>query len=91
MSRKDRKITQFDAVANDINSNNDSHNDSNSNINNILDKHREKRETHIFRGYYLEREVANAIDSIAAGKPKGVKSELVNEIIKKYLKEEGYM
>lgn len=89
MARK-RKISSFDDVAsnNDINSNDNNKNDV---INDILEGKKTKDQTHIFKGYYLEREVANAIDRITEGRPKGTKSDLVNHIIKNYLTDEGIL
>lgn len=89
---KRRKISSFNEVASnsDINSN-DKNNDDNNVLDNILKEKKSKEQTHIFKGYYLEREVANAIDRITEGKPKGTKSDFVNAVIKNYLISEGYL
>ncbi|MYL22040.1 hypothetical protein GLW04_19380 [Halobacillus litoralis] len=78
------------------NSVNEDANKEDSNINNdfldnIVGKKTTKEKTHVFKGFYLEREVANVIDENAAGKPKGVKSEIVNESLKRVFKEMGWM
>lgn len=86
MSRK-RKISSFNEVA----SNSDIKNNNNDILDNIINKRKPKEKTHVFKGYYLERDVANTIDRITEGKPKGAKSDFVNEVIKKYLTSEGYM
>ena len=86
MSRK-RKISSFNEVA----SNSDIKNNNNDILDNIINNRKPKEKTHVFKGYYLERDVANTIDRITEGKPKGAKSDFVNEVIKKYLTSEGYM
>jgi hypothetical protein len=93
MARKGKSLADFGAIASDTNINISNDNNSNDKdvIGNILSGKKSKKDTHTFKGYWLENEVANTIDRITEGKPKGVKSELVNEIIKKYLKSEGLM
>jgi hypothetical protein len=88
---KNRTISGFDKVADNSNSNNDTNTNNDSILNDVLGDQKTKDQTHIFKGFYLEREVAAAIDRITAGKKKGVKSDLVNRILKNYLKEEGVM
>lgn len=89
MSRK-RKISSFNEVASnsDIKNNNNNNNDI---LDNIINNRKPKEKTHVFKGYYLERDVANTIDRITEGKPKGAKSDFVNEVLKNYLRSEGYM
>ncbi len=55
--------------------------------------HDSKGTDKIFRGVYFDREVANAIDRIArkAGGKKGIKSQIVNEAVKKVFKEKGWL
>lgn len=92
MSRKKRTISGFNEVANNSNIKNDSDDNTNNTVlDNIINDRKPKEKTHIFKGYYLEREVANAIDRITEGKPKGTKSDFVNEVIKNYLISEGLM
>ena len=94
MSRKKRSISSFNEVASNNNIESDNKNDVNTNdnvIDDIIQGRKSKEQTHIFKGYYLERDVANTIDRITEGKPKGTKSDFVNEVIKRYLKSEGYM
>lgn len=85
-----RKLSSFDKVASNIDINNKD-NDTNKSNNDLVDRVRSKtkKETHTFKGYYLENEVANQIDVLTDGQPRGTKSEFVNEIIKKYLQGEG--
>lgn len=94
------------ANINNIDNKKDSINDNNSIIDNkndnendndidIFDQiiHNNKTDK-VFRGIYFEREVANAIDRIArnAGKgKKGIKSQIVNEAVKKVFKEKGWL
>lgn len=90
MTKKKRTISSFIDVASNSNIENDS-NIKDDSISDILEGKKTKEQTHIFKGYYLEREVANTIDRITEGKPKGVKSEFVNQVLKNYLISEGYM
>lgn len=86
---KKRTLSGFGNVAKDnIDIDSDKDNDV---LDDIIQERKPKEKTHIFKGYYLEREVANTIDRITEGKPKGTKSDFVNEVIKKYLTSEGYM
>lgn len=89
-----RRLTKFDEVANGNkdNINNDIKKKNNVDlVSDIIQGKRNKDETHVFKGYYLENDVANTIDRITDNKPRGTKSELVNEILKKYFKKEGIM
>lgn len=91
MSKK-RTISSFDEVASNSNIKNESNtNDNNDVLDSIINERKPKEKTHVFKGYYLEREVANTIDRITDGKPKGTKSDFINEVIKKYLISEGFM
>lgn len=96
--RKKRTLSSFEDVADNINI------DSERNINKDDDEKNDvdlvesiikgkalKEDTHIFKGYYLENDVANAIDRITDGKPRGTKSELVNQILKNYFMDTGIM
>jgi len=88
--KKERTIAGFSSVAGDNvkakNSNSD-----NDLINDILETNKPKEKTHVFKGYYLENEVARVIDTLTDGKPKGTKSEFINGILKKYFKENDLM
>ena len=90
MSRKKRSISGFDKVAseNDIDINNKDKNDL---LHDIIEKKKTKDQTHIFKGFYLEKAIADVIDRLSAGKTKGIKSEIVNEILKKYFRENGLL
>ena len=90
MARKNKNLTTFDDVANNNNINNNNNSDNNI-LTDVLKSKKTKDQTHVFKGFYLEHEVAHAIDRITEGKQKGVKSELVNEILKKYFREEGIL
>lgn len=92
MSRKGRTLSGFGEVADNINidSKKDSKNDIDL-VSEILKGQKPKEETHIFKGFYLENEIADVIDDLAEGKPRGIKSELVNTILKNYFKSEGIL
>lgn len=57
----------------------------------VIDKNKKKEDTHVLKGIYFEKEVADAIDRIAEGGGKGIKSQLVNEAVKKVFKEKGWI
>lgn len=96
MSKK-RTLSSFGDVSDhkniNINSENETDNktENDSTIKQILEGQKSKEETHVFKGFYLENEVADAIDRITRRSPKGAKSKLVNAILKKHLKDEGYL
>lgn len=51
-----------------------------------------KKEPKILKGFYLEQEVAKAIEKIAKKKgTRGANSEFVNQILKEVLKANGYL
>jgi hypothetical protein len=83
-----------------INNNDNTINNQNDNeINNenidvldqIINNNKKKEKTHVLKGIYFEREVAAAIDRIARGGGKGIKSQIVNEAVKKVFKEKGWL
>jgi 16S rRNA U516 pseudouridylate synthase RsuA-like enzyme len=91
MSKK-RTISSFNEVANDsdINKNINSNSDNKDDILKSVTKDKKpKDQTHTFKGYWLENKVANEIDRMTDGHPKGTKSEFINQIIKNYLISEG--
>lgn len=57
----------------------------------VLMENKKKDKTHILKGIYFEREVAAAIDRIGKNGGKGIKSQIVNEAVKKVFKEKGWM
>lgn len=87
---KERTLSGFGDVADNINIDSNSKSDTDI-LGDIMKGKKTKDETHVFRGYYLENEIANTIDRITASKPRGTKSEIVNEVLKKYFKQEGIM
>lgn len=103
MSKQKRSIASFGDVA-EINNKKDKNNNQNININvneknddkmdpldKVIAKNKKKEDTHILKGIYFEKEIANAIDRIAEGGGKGIKSQLVNEAVKKVFKEKGWI
>lgn len=98
--KRDISRIDFSKVADDsninINTENNKENDNEINWQETLDdilKPRESMdETHKFRGYYLENKVADTIDRITGSNPKkGMKSDLINHILKQYFKDKGWM
>lgn len=93
--KKERTIAGFGSVADSNlkgNSNIDSDKDTNNDfLKEIVESNKPKEKTHIFKGYYLEIEIANKIDEMAEGKPKGTKSDIVNESLKKVFKDMGWL
>lgn len=100
-NRQKRTLAGFDEVAfkninNNINdnANNDVKENENENedpMDRILSANKKKDETHVLKGIYFEKEVAQAIDRIARNGGKGIKSQLVNEAVKKVFKEKGWL
>lgn len=95
MSRR-RKIADisFDGVASntDINNNNNNDNDNTKETSILDDLGREpKDKTHVFKGFYIENELAVLIDRITANKGKGAKSDLINRILRNAFKQEGLL
>lgn len=75
-----------------ININVNEKNDDNMDpLDKVIAKNKKKEDTHILKGIYFEKEVAAAIDRIAKGGGKGIKSQLVNEAVKKVFKEKGWI
>lgn len=96
MSRKkERTLAGFNSVAGenfteekkDINSNND--NDNNS-LNDIVENRVTKDKTHVFRGFYLEKDLVKVLDKYTKNK-KGLKSEVVNNALRNAFKDAGWM
>lgn len=92
MSKKNkgRTIAGFDSVAGDDDNNIKINRDSdidNDLISNVMKSNKPKTKTHEFKGYYFEKEIVNVINKLTEGKPKGTKSDLVNDIVKKYFKD----
>lgn len=92
MKRKNRSLASFDSVA-DINTNENNNDNVNVNINdnkkvNIEDilETAPKKE---LVGIYFDADIARELDNLSKGKPRGTKSKLVNEAMRKLLKELG--
>lgn len=92
MSRKRRSVSDFGKVASDSTISNDTRpKNKNSIIEDVLKSSKTKEQTHTYKGFYLENEVADTIDRITEGKGRGMKSEIVNRILKNHFKEEGIL
>ena len=103
MSRKNKNLAGFDDVASEdstqpninVNDNDnikgENHDNKHDVMEQVLIEKKSKVKTHVLKGIYFEIEVANTIDRMARGKGKGIKSELVNEAVKKVFKEKGWM
>ncbi|MGG3737234.1 hypothetical protein [Aeribacillus pallidus] len=105
MARKNRHIAGFNDVANrnnkdndnqkiNINVNNDNNVKENENLDEldkIIENNKKKDKTHVLKGIYFEREVAAAIDRVGRNGGKGIKSQIVNEAVKKVFKEKGWL
>lgn len=94
MTKKRRTLSGFDQVASDIDNNNAIDNEKkvkNDAIKSIMKNIKTKDQTHTYKGFYLENKVADKIDEVTEGKPRGAMSELVNSIIKKYFQDAGLM
>lgn len=93
MSKKrDIANLSFDSVASDINNDNDKNNEKESGLLEGIGRV-PKDKTHVFKGFYLEIELANIIDRIADPKVagKGAKSDLVNKILREAFSREGLL
>lgn len=90
---KKRSIAGFDEVAeeqninsnNDIDNNNDIKEDS---IKNLLNLDKKKK---VFVGIYFDPEIADWLDKLHSQEGKGAKSKIVNEAVKRLLKQEGIL
>lgn len=75
------------------NSNNNSDNNSNKpkkqDPEEVINSKKTKDQTHIFKGYYLERKVANRVDKNSSRGIRGSKSDYVNTILKNHFIEIG--
>src|SRR5690625_2430282 len=98
MSKKNRNLAQYfgnDNNKKELNIDNPIENNSDI-LSDIASGKGSREDTRKFKGYYLEHEVANAIDRDINARfgnkiPKGAKSDYVNELIKRGLKEEGLL
>lgn len=100
MARNKGHIAGFEEVSgDDVNNNANSNENSNENNNDaasdpldrIINKKKKKDDTHTLKGIYFENDVARALDKIKSSGGKGIQSEVVNDIVKKALKEKGFM
>ncbi|MBU8908244.1 hypothetical protein [Desertibacillus haloalkaliphilus] len=106
-SNKNSNIDIDNNINNDSNINikNDSdiNTDNNSNINNNIDSNTdndssdaiddlfEKKDEPIFRGFYLDKDVVKVLDKVSKRGSKGIKSQLVNEALRKIFIEKGWL
>lgn len=89
--KKERNLAGFSEVARDnieSSKNSDSNNDL---MDDILQTRETKDKTHTFRGFYLENDLVRALDRNTVGKPKGVKSDLINAILREKFKAMGWI
>lgn len=70
---------------------NDKENENIDPIDKIISENKKKDKTHILKGIYFEREVAAAIDRIGRQGGRGIKSQIVNEAVKRVFIEKGWM
>lgn len=82
MSRKNKSLAGFDAVASDNNNTNINVNDNDNVIENILGNQKAKS---VLVGIYFEPEVAEALDQAAKKGGRGAKSKIVNEAVRRIL------
>jgi hypothetical protein len=98
-NRHNRTLAGFDEVAskkpniniNDNDNNEVKENENEDPLDKIISSNKKKDETHVLKGIYFEKEVARAIDRIARNGGKGIKSQIVNEAVKKVFKEKGWL
>jgi hypothetical protein len=76
---------------NDNTIDNGNENENIDTLDEIINNNKKKDKTHVLKGIYFEREVAAAIDRIARNGGKGIKSQIVNEAVKKVFKEKGWL
>ncbi|MBM7717190.1 hypothetical protein JOC94_004215 [Bacillus thermophilus] len=69
----------------------DKENDNIDPLDQVLKENKKKDKTHILKGIYFEKEVAAAIDRLGRQGGRGIKSQIVNEAVKKVFKEKGWM
>jgi hypothetical protein len=62
----------------------------NNNVNSIDDLLGNNKEATKVTGIYFDPDVLKVLDEVSAGK-KGAKTKIVNEAVKQYLKQNGYM
>lgn len=77
---KKRTLASFDQVA-EVNTN------VNVNTNEELNKILQEKEKSVLVGVYLDPDIAEMLDRLAAGK-RGAKSKIVNAALRNFLKEE---
>lgn len=75
------------------NNNNNNYNDIDNNmLDDIVNNKQMKGDTQVFRGYYLDKDLADAIELNTKGKKKkGVKSDVVNAALRKTFREMGWI
>lgn len=89
--KKGKNLAGFGEVAGDsIKHNNDSNSDSEF-MKDIVRGRKNKEDTHTYRGFYLENDLVRTMDRIAHDRPRGVKSDLVNAILREKFKEMGWL
>lgn len=102
-NKNDNDIKNNDGV---INKNKDSDNDSNKNdiiienhnkndnediFDKLLDGKKKKQPKNVWTGVYLKPDIADVLEQLAKKGGKGVKSEVVNEALRRVFVEKGLM
>lgn len=57
----------------------------------LFEENPRKDDTHVYKGFYLEKNIAKTIDKKAKKGGKGMKSKIVNEALKIVFKEKGWI
>lgn len=104
MARKERNLANFADVASNGNENGiieNTKNNNSININNkndnedifdkLIDGKKKKQPKNVWTGVYLKPEIANVLEQLAKKGGKGVKSEVVNEALRRVFIEKGLM
>jgi hypothetical protein len=84
---KKRTLAGFSEVADSNDNVNINNNDNNEDLETLLGMGKEKPK---LTGIYFDLDVLQALDKVSSGK-KGMKTKLVNEAVKRFLKQGGYM
>lgn len=83
---KRRNLAGFGEVASQPGNNNDN---DNINVNNNIESLFTEKEKPILVGVYFDPELAKTLDEVSKGRPKGAKSKIVNEAVRKLFQEMG--
>lgn len=81
---KRRNLAGFGEVASQKENDND-----NVNVNNNIENLFTEKEKPILVGVYFDPELAKILDEVSKGRPRGAKSKIVNEALRKLFQEMG--